>query len=218
LKRVILFCVLLSLFGCAHFRYEAGTELRNHEIERSRLNSYDLAIGIQFKEQTQGEITKLVKGDLASEMAHWLVNFLDEAEAFRKVVNLNQNKTEDVDIILEGVIKSIQVEEPGISGTSIAVAVLSVIPLVFEYYAVPKLIGSSATVNFQLIEPQNYELLWNKLITEKVRNKIILSQSNKLIFTSVTKTVEALLTQTDLPEALAKIERKQFPTPAVAAQ
>jgi hypothetical protein len=214
MKRVILFCVLLSLFGCAHFKYEAGKELKKHEIESSTLSSYDLVLGIQFKDQTEREITKAVKGDLPSEMAHWLANFLDEGEAFKKVVNLNQNKNEEVDVILKGIIKSIWVEEPGISGASIAVAIFSVLPLVFEYYAVPKAIASSATVNFQLIEPKNYKLLWSKLITERVRDKIKLSQSNKLIFTSVTKTVEALLTETDLPEALTKMARKQFPTAA----
>jgi len=218
MKRVILFCVLLSLSGCAHFRYEAGKELKNHEIESSRLSSYDLVIGIQFKDQTQREITEAVKGDLASEMAHWLVNFLDEGEAFKKVVNLNENRTEDVDVILKGIIESISVEKPGISGASIALAVVSLLALVFEHYAVPKVIHSSATVNFQLIEPKSYKLLWNKLITERVRDKIRLSQSNKLIFTSVTKTVEALLTETDLSEALTKMGRKQFPPPAVAAQ
>jgi len=218
MKRVILFCVLLSLSGCAHFRYEAGKELKKHEIERSRLSSYDLVIGIQFKDQTQREINKAVKGDLASEMAHWLVNFLDEGEAFKKVVNLNENRTEDVDVILKGIIESISVEKPGISGVSIALAVVSLLALVFEHYAVPKVIHSSATVNFQLIEPKSYKLLWNKLITERVRDKIRLSQSNKLIFTSVTKTVEALLTETDLSEALAKMGRKQFPPAAVAAQ
>ena len=218
MKRVILFCVLLSLSGCAHFRYEAGKELKKHEIERSRLSSYDLVIGIQFKDQTQREINKAVKGNLASEMAHWLVNFLDEGEAFKKVVNLNENRTEDVDVILKGIIESISIEKAGISGASIALAVVSLLALVFEHYAVPKVIHSSATVNFQLIEPKSYKLLWNKLITERVRDKIRLSQSNKLIFTSVTKTVEALLTEADLSEALTKMGRKQFPPAAVAAQ
>jgi hypothetical protein len=133
-------------------------------------------------------------------------------------VNLNENRTEDVDVILKGIIESISVEKPGISGVSIALAVVSLLALVFEHYAVPKVIHSSATVNFQLIEPKSYKLLWNKLITERVRDKIRLSQSNKLIFTSVTKTVEALLTETDLSEALTKMGRKQFPPPAVAAQ
>jgi hypothetical protein len=79
-------------------------------------------------------------------------------------------------------------------------------------------IGSSATVDFQLIEPESYKLLWNKSITQSVKSKIRASQSNKLIFTSVTKAVEALLTETDLPEALAKMERKPFPTQVIAAQ
>jgi hypothetical protein len=215
---VILFCLLLSLFGCAHFRYEAGTELKNHEIESSKLSSYDLVIGIQFKDQTEREITEAVKGDLAAEMAQWLVSFLDKAKAFKDVVNLNENEVEDVDVILAGTIESIRVEEPEISGDSIALAMLSVVALVFEHYAVPKVIDSSATVDFQLIEPDSYELLWNKSITERIKSKIRVSQSNKLIFTSVTKAVEALLTESDLPEALAKMGRKQFPTPTVAAQ
>jgi len=177
-----------------------------------------LVIGIQFKDKTETEITEAVKGNPASEMAHWLVNFLDKGKAFKEVVNLNENETEDVDVILRGIIESIRIEEPGISGHSIALAVVSVLTLVFEHYAVPKVIDSSATVNFQLIEPESYKLLWNKSITERVKSKIRVSQSNKLIFTSVTKAVEALLTETDLPEALAKMGRKPFPTPAVAAQ
>ena len=78
--------------------------------------------------------------------------------------------------------------------------------------------GIFSVVNFQLIEPKSYKLLWNKLITERVRDKIRLSQSNKLIFTSVTKTVEALLTETDLSEALTKMGQNQLPPAAVAAQ
>jgi hypothetical protein len=215
---VILFCLLLSLFGCAHFRYEAGTELKNHEIESSKLSSYDLVIGIQFTDQTEREITEAVKGDLATEMAQWLVNFLDKANAFKDVVNLNENEAEDVDVILAGIIESIQVEEPGISGDSIALAFVSIVALVFEHYAVPKVIDSSATVNFQLIEPKTYVPLWSKLITETVSDKIRLSQSNKLIFASVTKTVEALLKDTDLSEALTKMGQNQLPLPAIAAQ
>lgn len=217
-KRAILFCLLLSLCGCAHFRYEAGTELQNHEIESSRLSSYDLVIGIQFKDQTEREITEAVKGDLAAEMAHWVANFFDGSETFKKVVNLNENKTADVDVILRGIIESIRIEEPEISETSIALAILSVVALAFEHYTVPKVIDSSATIDFQLIEPESYKLLWNKSITERVKSKIRVSQSNKLIFTSVTKAVEALLTETDLPEALAKMGQEQLPTPAVAAQ
>lgn len=217
-KRVILFCLLLSLFGCAHFRYEAGKELKKHEIESSRLSSYDLVIGIQFKDKTETEIAKSVKGNLVSEIAQWLVNSLDKGKAFKEVVNLNENEAEDVDVILAGIIESIRVEEPGISGDSIALAFVSVLALVFEHYTVPKVIDSSATVNFQLIEPKTYEPLWSKLITETVSDKIRLSQSNKLIFTSVTKTVEALLTDTDLSEALTRMGQNQLPLPAIAAQ
>lgn len=177
-----------------------------------------MVIGIQFKDKTEREITEAVKGNLASEMAHWLVNFLDKGKAFKEVVNLNENETEDVDVILRGIIESVRVEEPEISGTTIALAILSVLIPIFEHYAVPKVIDSSATVDFQLIEPVSYKLLWNKSITERVKSKIRVSQSNKLIFTSVTKAVEALLTETDLPEALAKMGRKPFPTSAVAAQ
>jgi hypothetical protein len=217
-KPVILLCLLLSLSACAHFRYEAGTELKNHEIESSTLSSYDMVIGIQFRDQTEGEITEAVKGDLAAEMAQWVANLFDGSKTFKTVVNLNENRTEEVDVILRGIIESIQIEEPGISGKSIALAIISVVALVFDHYAVPKVIGSSATVDFQLIEPESYKLLWNKSITQRVKSKIRVSQSNKLIFTSVTKAVEALLTETDLPEALAKMERKPFPTQVIAAQ
>ena len=184
----------------------------------SRLSSYDLVIGIQFKDKTETKIAKSVKGNLVSEMAQWLVNFLDNGKAFKEVVNLNENEAKDVDVILAGIIESIRVEEPGISGDSIALAFVSIVALVFEHYAVPKVIDSSATVNFQLIEPKTYEPLWSKLITETVSDKIRLSQSNKLIFTSVTKTVEALLTDTDLSEALTKMGQNQLPLPAIAAQ
>jgi hypothetical protein len=177
-----------------------------------------MVIGIQFRDQTEGEITEAVKGDLAAEMAQWVANLFDGSKTFKTVVNLNENRTEEVDVILRGIIESIQIEEPGISGKSIALAIISVVALVFDHYAVPKVIDSSATVDFQLIEPESYKLLWNKSITQRVKSKIRVSQSNKLIFTSVTKAVEALLTETDLPEALAKMERKPFPTQVIAAQ
>jgi hypothetical protein len=82
-----------------------------------------MVIGIQFRDQTEGEITEAVKGDLASEMAQWVANLSDGSKTFKKVVNLNENKTEEADVILSGIIESVQIEEPGISGKSIALAI-----------------------------------------------------------------------------------------------
>jgi uncharacterized caspase-like protein len=218
MRKVIMFSVLLSLVGCAHYKYEAKEELGKQRIESSRLSRYDLVMGIQFKDQTEREVTEAVKGDLALEMADWFVSFLDEGRNFKKVVNLNQSAAEEVDVILKGTIKSITVEEPGISGTSKALAIFYGVAPVLEHYAKDKVIDSSATVSFQLLEPRNHRLLWNRLVTEKARDKIPLSQSNKLIFASVTKTVESLLTETDFPEALERIGGAQPSTAALATK
>ena len=215
MRKMILFSVILSLVGCAHFKYEAKKELGKRTIQSSRLSSYDLVIGIQFKDQTEREIIKAVKGELALETAEWFVDFLKEDRNFRRVVNLNQNPTEEVDVILRGTIKSITIEEPGISGTSTALAIFYGVAPVVEHYAKSKTIYSFATLNFQLLEPTSDKLLWNKIITERARERVTLSQSNKLIFASVTKTIESLLSETNFPEALDSFGTAQQPTVAV---
>ncbi len=218
MKKVILFYILLTLFGCVHFKYEAKEELRKYKIQSSRLSRYDLVIGIQFKDQTARKTTEAIKGDLASDVSDWLVNCLDENRNFKKVVNLNKNKAEEVDIILRGIIKSIRLEEPGISGTSKALAIFYGVAPVLEHYADSKQIDSYATIRYQLIKPKTYELLWDKLITERVRDEIPLSKSGKLIFASITKTAEILLTETEFPQKLDKICQKQEPAVKVATK
>ncbi|MCK4814699.1 caspase family protein, partial [bacterium] len=218
MKKVILFSILLALLGCAHYKYEAKEELKKQVIDSLRLSRYDLVIGIQFKDQTARGTTEAIKGDLASEITNWFVNFLEEDKNFKKVVNFNQNKSEEVDVILKGIIKSIRVEEPGISGASKALAIFYGVAPVLEHYTISKQIDSSATIKYQLIEPKTYKLLWNKLITEKVREKMPLSKSSKLIFASITKTVETLLDETEFPEELNKIAQKQRLTVMVATK
>ena len=185
--------------------YEAEKELKKRQIVRSRLAHYDAVIGIQIKDTMSQADTKYIKGDLANEMARWLVNFFEEGKNFKQVVNLHEDKTTDVDLIFQCYLKSIRLEEPGISGISKALAIFYGIAPTFEHYAIRKTIDSTATVRFQLLEPKTYTLLWDKVISEKVRDEIQLSRSSRLIFDSIAKTVEVLLAETEFPEELRKL-------------
>jgi hypothetical protein len=205
MKRVILFSILLALLGCTHKKYVANIELQKHVIDSSRLRKYDLVLGIQFKDESSRETTKAIKGDIAADVSSWLVNSLEEDAIFTKVVNLNEDKSQEVDVILKGIIKSITMEAPGISGGSKALAIFYGVAPVLEFFSKKKNIKSSATIKFQLIEPKTYNLLWSKVLKESVTEKITLSKSRKLILDSITKTVEAVLTETEFPEELNKV-------------
>jgi uncharacterized caspase-like protein len=210
MKKLITCCLLLSFFGCVRFHYEAKEELGKRTIESSMLSKYDLTIGIQFKDTAMSESTKDVEGDLALETAEWLANFLAEGNNFKKVVNLNKNKDEEVDVILRGIIKSIDLQEEGISATSKALGIFYGVAPIVEHYAARKQVQSSATIKFQLIEPKNRIVLWDQVITEKTRDLIQLSRSSKLIFASIAKTVETLLGESKLPEELNRMSQKIY--------
>jgi hypothetical protein len=215
MKKIIVVCIVLLLCGCMRATYEAETELKKRQISSSRLSHYDAVIGIQVKDATPGASTKHIKGDLAAEMARWLADFFKEGHNFKDVVNLHEDTATDIDLILQCYIKSIRLEEPGISGISKALAIFYGIAPTVEHYAIRKTIDSTATVRFQLQEPKTYKLLWNKVISEKVRDEIQLSRSSQLIFDSVTQTVETLLNSSEFPEELRKLSaRARF---AVAA-
>lgn len=206
MKRVILFpLLLLALVGCTHKKYVANIELQKHVIDTSGLQKYDLVIGIQFKDETSAETTKAIKGDLALEVSSWFVNSLREDDIFKRVVNLNKDKGQEVDVILKGIIKSIKMEAPGISGGSKALAIFYGVAPVLEFFSSKKNVKSSATIKFQLIEPKTYNLLWSKVLEESVTEKITLSKSRKLIVDSITKTVEAVLIETEFPQELNKL-------------
>jgi len=218
MKKVILFCVLLALIGCMHTKYVANIELYRKVIDSSKLPKYDLAIGIQFKNESPRETTKAIKGDLASEVSSWFVYSLEEDKVFKKVVDLNREKGEEVDVILKGVIKSIMLDAPGISGASQALAIFYGIPPLIEFYSARKQVTSSATIKFQLIDPKTYNLLWSKVIQERVQERITLSKSKRLILDAVAKTVGAVLTETEFPEELNKIALKVSPAAMDAAK
>ncbi|MBC8358196.1 MAG: hypothetical protein H8E54_04510, partial [Candidatus Aminicenantes bacterium] len=139
MKKVILysisFSILLGLLGCAHTQYVANLELRKHVIDSSRLPKYDLVIGIQFTDETPSEATKSIKGDFAAEVTNWCVKSLEEDKIFKRAVNLYKNKSAEVDVILKGIIKSIKVDEPGISGLSSVLAIFYGIAPMVEFYS-----------------------------------------------------------------------------------
>jgi len=209
-KRTIAVCMLLSLFSCVRFDYQAKEELKKRTIESSRLTKYDFVLGIEFKDTAVSETTKDIEGDLALELAAWLTNFLVEGDNFKKVVNLNKDKNEEVDIILRGIIKSVELEGEGVSSTSKSLAIFYGVAPVLEHYAVRKRIESSATVRFQLIEPKSYKVLWDKIITEKSRDLIQSSKASKLVFASISKTVETLLSETEFPQEMNRINQKIY--------
>ncbi|MGB2764529.1 MAG: caspase family protein [Candidatus Aminicenantaceae bacterium] len=222
MKKVILysisFSILLGLLGCAHTQYVANLELRKHVIDSSRLPKYDLVIGIQFTDETPSEATKSIKGDFAAEVTNWCVKSLEEDKIFKRAVNLYKNKSAEVDVILKGIIKSIKVDEPGISGLSSVLAIFYGIAPLIEFYSSRKPISSSATVKFLLIEPKTNNLLWSQVIEETAGERIPMAKSSKLIFASVTKTVESFLTETDFPTELNKVTPTVRPAEMGAAK
>ncbi len=205
MKKVILFLILLFLLGCVHYKYEAREELDKYEIDSSMLSTYDLAIGIHFKDQTTKTASEFIKGDLALEVSNWFVERLEKKNHFKTVANLNANKTEEVDIILKGIIESIRLKEPGISGASKALAILYGVAPIVEHYGDAKTVDSYATIKYQIIDSKSYKLLWNTSITERVRDEIRRPESAKLVFASIVKTAEVLLTETAFPQELDNI-------------
>ena len=165
MKKLIVFCVILTLWGCMRAHYEAEKELKKRPIISSGLAHYDAALGVQVKDTTPREDTKYIEGDLPNEMARWLVDFFEEGQNFKQVVNLHEDMTTDVDLILQCYLKSIRLEKPGISGVSKALAIFYGIAPTFEHYAIRKTIDSTATVRFQLLEPKTYTFLWDKVIS-----------------------------------------------------
>ena len=201
---------MILFAGCFRLSYDAKEEFKGQTLKSSRLSSVEITIGIQFKDETARSDTENISGDLASEVADWLTNRLTEEKKFKNVVNLNKNKSEDVDVVLRGIIKQIKLENPGISGTSKVLAIFYGVAPIVEHYAVTKKIESTAVIRFQLLEPNSYNLLWDQLLTEKISDNIQLSRSSKLIFATITKTVEVLLTETRFPEELKKIQPKSY--------
>jgi len=206
MKKILLLSLVVLLSGCFRLSYDAKEEFKSQMLKSTRLSNVDITVGIQFKDETAKGDTENISGDLASEVADWLTNRLNEEKKFKNVVNLNKNKSEAVDVILKGIIKQIKLEDPGISGTSKVLAIFYGVAPVVEHYAVTKRIDSTAFIRFQLLEPSSYKLLWDQLLTEKVSDNIQLSRSSKLIFATLTKTIEVLLTETRLPEELKKIK------------
>jgi len=204
--------------GCMRANYEAEEELKKRPITSSRLERYDLVLGIQVKDTTPRADTEHIEGDLAFEMAEWLVDYFEEGQNFKQVVSLNDDPTIRVDMILQCYLKSIRLEEPGISGVSKALAIFYGIAPTFEHYAIRKTIDSTAMVRFQLLEPNTYRILWDKVVSEKIRKEIQLSRSSQLIFDSVTKTVETLLTETEFPEELSRLSGQAQIAATVRAQ
>lgn len=205
MKKIIV-SILLLLSGCVTLTYDAKEEFKNKHIPAGLINAkFDLVVGIQFI--GQGTYSGL-KGDLASETASWLTNILEEGKYFIKVVNLNQVKNEKVDVILRGIIRSVDVRTPEISGTSKVLGIFYGVAPVLEHYAISKGIESTAIVRYQLIEAKSDKRLWEKVIKERAGDSLSSAKSNKLIVASVTKTVEGLLAETEFHAELKKISSK----------
>jgi len=210
MKKILTLSLLLLLAACFRYSYDAKEEFKGQVINDSKLSSIDMTIGIQFNDETAKSDTQNISGDLASETASWLTNYLSEEKKFTKVVNLNKNKDEEVDVVLKGIIKQINLEDPGMSDTAKKLAFFYGIAPLVEHYAAAKEIDSTAVIRFQLLEPKSQKLLWDQLLTKRVSNRIQLSKANKLIFATITKTIETLLTETRLPEVLKIVQTKDY--------
>ena len=115
------FCILLlAILGCMHRSYHARQEMIDYIPSASKLEKYDLSIGVQFVNEVDSEQTKYIEGDLATELSIWFVQFLKDTGNFSHVVNLNLRKDRNVDVVLTAVLKALMVNDPGISNTSSA--------------------------------------------------------------------------------------------------
>ena len=210
MTKLVPFIVLLALFGCVHYDYKASEELKRHPIDNSRLSGYDLTIGVQCKDKTVSDAIRRVEDDLAAEFSVWLSDFLDQDKKFKKVVDLNKHPGEQTDVILKCLIKSLIIEEPGVSVTSKVLAIFYGVAPVLEHYALPRKILASATIRYQLIDQKSQKIIWEQTLTEKNKENTELASSGKVVFAAIAKTAEALLTETRFPEELTKIGNKTY--------
>ncbi len=206
MKWQILPILIMLIAGCTHNVAPARQELLGYTPTGSRLEEYDLSIGIKFVNQVHNKTTRLIKGDLAAELSVWFVKYLKDNKIFTEVVNLNASGRKDVDIELEGVIKSLNVHDPGISGTSSALALFYGIAPMVEHYMVTKDVESTATVAFQLTNSKTDELLWATSLTESALKNVTLSDLGRAAFASLTKTVSTLLSDRSLHTHLSRAD------------
>ncbi len=210
MKKHIVLILIMIIAGCTHEIMPARQELYDYTPTGSILEKYDLAIGIEFVNQVNNKTTKLIEGDLATELSIWFVEYLEDNEVFKEVVNLNTSYKKDLDVKLKGVIKSLNVHDPGVSGVSSALGFFWGVAPTVEHYFIEKDIESTATVQFQLINPVTNELLWNTSITESATKTVTLSELSRTTFASLTKTISTLVSEPSFKKHLAEMHSKHL--------
>jgi len=200
----------MILTSCTHHVVPARQELLDYIPTDSRLEKYDLSIGIEFVNQVNNKLTKLIEGDLATELSFWFVEYLEDNEVFAEVVNLNTSHKKDLDVKLKGIIKSLNVHDPGISEVSSALSILWGVAPTVEHYMIKKEVESTATLNFQLINPRTNEVLWDTSLTESATKTITLEELSRATFASITKTIATLVNEADLHEHLSGIHSEHL--------
>lgn len=172
----------------------------------SKLEKYDLSIGVQFVNEVDSEQTKYIEGDLATELSIWFVQFLKDTGNFSHVVNLNLRKDRNVDVVLTAVLKALMVNDPGISNTSSAVGVLYGVVPVVEHYSSKKNIVGMASMRFKLTNSATNELLWDQQITESCTKSVTLAELSRASFAAISKTLSTLLSDSTMPDELNKLQ------------
>jgi uncharacterized caspase-like protein len=211
MKHLMIILIFLTVIGCTQQQFEAKDELSKRPSIQSGLGQYDLTLGVRFKDLSALNKRIAIKDSLASETCKWLVAFLEKRRHFKSVVNLDANPAASVDVVLRCTIRSLTLEDPGISTTSKTLGIFYGVAPVVEHYGIEKEVSSSATVNFQLIDPTSRDILWDKTIIERVKSYVTLNESTKVVFDSVIGAVQTLLMETKLSIKLSEAgNRRQF--------
>ena len=216
MKRSVIFVFLLMVAGCMHHSYHARQEMIDYIPTASKLEKYDLSIGVLFVNEVDSEQTKYIEGDLATELSIWFVQFLKDTDNFNRVVNLNLRNDKSVDVVLTAELKALMVNDPGVSNTSSAMGVFyGVIPMV-EHYSSKKGIVSMASMRFKLTDPATDELIWDQQITEASTKTTTLAELSRASFAAISKTLSTLLSDSSMPDELKKLHASRSVDTAAA--
>jgi hypothetical protein len=209
MKKLLFLLFLLSAAGCIHHSYHARQEMIDYMPTASKLQKYDLSIGVLFVNEVDSEQTKYIEGDLATELSIWFVQFLKDTGNFTKVTNLNLRKDQDVDVILTAVLKALMVNDPGVSNTSSTMGVFYGVVPVVEHYSSKKNIVGLASMRFKLTDPATGELIWDQQITESSTKTTTLAELSRASFAAISKTLSTLLSDSTMPDELNKMQARK---------
>lgn len=212
MKKLIALLAAALVTACTHVSYHPIEELVAYPIMNTSLKKYDISLGVEFVNKVDSAQRKHIEGDLAGELATWFIMELEEEGHFSNVVNLNINESKkgEVDVILRCIIKSILLNDPGVSTTSKALAIFYGVAPITEHYLIQKDIAATSTIKFQLLDAKDRKLIWETSIIETSTKSVTLAKATKVAISSLAKVIESLVLESQLAQELEKIHKQRF--------